>query len=82
MRTTLAIDDRVLEHAKREAAAQGITLGRYVQEAIQAQLVAQAPQPSRVHLPVFDGTGLQPGVHPGSNRDMYEALDTSKETAA
>ena len=48
MRTTLAIDDRLLAAAKRRARQHGMTLGQLVEEALQAELAASpAPNASR-----------------------------------
>ena len=78
MRTTLSIDDRLLQRAKRHAAAQGVTLSRYVEVALQAQLSCTGRSRHPVELPVFTGTGLRPGISPSSNRALSEALDASR----
>ena len=40
MRTTIAIGDRLLESARREARRRGLTLGRLVEEALRRELAA------------------------------------------
>ena len=76
MRTTLAIDDRLLMAAKARAAASGETLGAYVEESLRLRLTANAVPKQRVDLPVFvRGTGLRPGIDPSSNRSLFDALD-------
>lgn len=76
MRTTIAIDDALLERAKRRAAEQRITLGSYIEEALRQRLAAAPATASSVELPTFTGgTGLAPGIDPTSNRSLYEALD-------
>ena len=77
MRTTLSIDDRLLERAKKQAAARGITLGRYVDEALQQHLISRPRVDTEVVLPVFDGGVLRAGVEASSNRSLYDALDES-----
>lgn len=78
MRTTLAIDDRLLESAKARAAASGQTLGAYVEEALRMRLTAAATSRTIPELPVFErGTGPAPGVDVSSNRGLFDALDES-----
>ena len=75
MRTTLAIDDRLLAAAKRRARQRGLTLGQFVEEALRAELVA-APAATRLAIPVFTGgSGVRPGIDMTSNRALTEALD-------
>ncbi|MCL2781797.1 MAG: type II toxin-antitoxin system VapB family antitoxin [Actinomycetia bacterium] len=76
MRTTLAIDDVLLQRAKRRAERQGITLGRYVEEALRRHLVRPLPAPSdAVALPVNRSGALRPGIDPSSNSELFELLD-------
>lgn len=82
MRTTLAIDDALLERAKKRASGRGITLGEYVSEAVREHLVRPEPAPIAVTLPVFDGGGLRAGLDPSSNRALYEVLDRDGELRA
>ena len=85
MRTTVRIDDALLERAKRRAAAQGATLGSYMEEALRQHLSSLPTPHQDVDLPVFDGGadgGLHPGIDPASNRALYEALDERRDTAA
>jgi len=78
MRTTLSIENALLERAKTRAAQRGQTLGRYVEDAIRRDLVSPAPKTTTVSLPVFTrGTGMRPGLDPSSNRAIYDALDAS-----
>jgi hypothetical protein len=76
MRTTVSIDDSLLERAKRRAAANGVTLGRFVEDALRRELAA-APSAGAVDLPVHPGGALRPGIEPSSNRALYEALGDS-----
>ena len=80
MRTTIAIDDRLLEAAKARAAAAGQTLGAYIEEALRLRLTAVAASGPALDLPVFTrGSGPRPGVDLSSNRSLYDALDASGE---
>jgi len=75
MRTTVNLDEHVLENAKERAHAHGLTLGEYVERALRHE--TQRPEPAeRPELPVFrGGTGMNPAVDPTSNRSMREFLD-------
>lgn len=54
MQTTLRIDDKLYREAKAEAARQGLTITRFLEEALQARLqraksTPRAPHVFRVH---------------------------------
>jgi hypothetical protein len=75
MRTTVNIDDRLLEWAKEVAKERAVTLGDLVDEALQRLLMTPHPEEGP-ELPVFPGGGeVLPGVDLTSNRSMFEALD-------
>lgn len=82
MRTTVAIDDALLERAKKRAAERNLTLGRYVEEALREHLSAPARSAEPIELPVFPGGRLRPGIDPSSNRALYDALDDAGEHRA
>jgi hypothetical protein len=76
MRTTIAIGDRLLESAKREARRRGLTLGRLVEEALRRELASSARPDRPVRVPVFHGEGgVRAGIDVTSNRALLEALD-------
>lgn len=76
MRTTVAIDDELLESARRRAAARGKTLGQLVEDALRRELAASDPPAARPEVPVFrGGTGAHPGIDLTSNRALHEVLD-------
>jgi uncharacterized protein DUF6364 len=63
MQTTLRLDDELFRKAKAQAAAQGISLTRLVEEAIQEHLDKPASRPRRrLRLPVSTSAG---GLAPG-----------------
>lgn len=75
MRTTVAIDDRLLGAAKQRARETGQTLGQVVEEALRLSLAAKTAAAAPA-LPVFTrGTGLRTGIDPASNRSLFDALD-------
>lgn len=82
MRTTLSIENALLERAKKRATQRGQTLGQYVESAVRRDLVIPEDRRPAPKLPVFTrGTGMRPGIDPSSNRAIYDALDTSGDLA-
>lgn len=76
MRTTLSISDEILLAAKRRARERGITLGQFVDEALQRELSEPRAAADVPPVPVFtDGTGPRPGIDLSSNRALHDALD-------
>jgi len=75
MRTTLAIDDHLLDAAKQRARERGKTLGQVVEDALRLELA----RPEAVKGPPIPvsrrGGGFRPGIDLTSNRSMREALD-------
>lgn len=79
MRTTLALDDYLLESARRRARERGQTLGQVVEDALRREL-SEPEQPEPVEVPVFSGgTGPLPGIEFSSNRALREVLDSDAE---
>jgi hypothetical protein len=78
MRTTISIDNHLLNAAKERAAARGLTLGQYVEESIRKSLVRSESPRVEPEIPTFSGgTGMRPGIDPRSNQALYDALDAS-----
>ena len=75
MRTTVAINDRLLVVAKAAARRRGYSLGRLIEEALRREL-AQNVGVRPPEVPVFrGGTGPQPGIDLRSNRALLELVD-------
>ncbi|MGH3740878.1 MAG: CopG family transcriptional regulator [Micromonosporaceae bacterium] len=78
MRTTIALDDQVLDAAKEQARRCGQSLGAFVEVAVRRELARQqSPRPQqRPKIPTFTrGAGLRPGVDITSTRALLEVLD-------
>lgn len=76
MRTTVSIDNQLLELAKLRAHQRHQTLGEFVESAIQHYLASDTSAAEVPAVPVFTrGTGLVPGVDASSNRGLLDALD-------
>jgi len=76
MKTTLEIDDRLLERAKRHASAHGTTLRAVVEEALRARL---APRPEagaryRFTPPTVRGS-RPPAIDIADRNALYDLLD-------
>lgn len=79
MRTTFAIDDHLLDEAKRQARRLGLTLGQFIEEAIRRELAHRKMPSSGPPIPVFrGGQGIRPGIDASSNRALLEALDEDR----
>jgi hypothetical protein len=77
VRTTVTIDDHLLDSAKHLAVQQGTTVGSVLEDALRLLLSragSRAPRP--VELSVFDGPlGLQPGVDLNHNEALADLMD-------
>lgn len=76
MRTTIRMDDDLLEAVKGAALSAGITLTRFIEDAVRRQLAIQQDieysTPSR--LPMFVGDGLHPGVDVDNNAGLLDLM--------
>lgn len=78
MRTTVAIDDKLLALAKRRASERGQTLGEYVEDSLRRSVVLSDAPSAMPEIPVFTrGNGLRSGIDAASNRALFDALDAS-----
>lgn len=77
MRTTIRMEDALLREAKQYAVRTGTTLTRVIEDAVREMLARRQARGVRepVHLPTFDGEGLQPGVDLDDTRSLIELMD-------
>jgi hypothetical protein len=76
MKTTLDMDDDLMRRAKIQAAADGVPLRAFVEEALRARLLP-APasrKPFRVALPIVEGTG-PPAVDIADRDALYDLME-------
>jgi hypothetical protein len=81
MRTTLRFDDELYREAKARAAMLGISLTRFLEEAIRERLRMPVPQLQgrRIHLPVSTaGGGLVAGF--STLEEAVAAADLAEDT--
>jgi hypothetical protein len=78
MRTTVRLDDNLLEQVKKEAARQGRTLTSLIDEALR-QALAQSRQRTpkkRVRLPVSrESGGTLPGVDLNDSASLLDVME-------
>lgn len=76
MKTTLDLEDRLLAQAKRRAAARGMTLKAYVEEALRARMLPRPAnhEPYHLDLPVIED--VEPPAVDVANRDeLYDLME-------
>lgn len=77
-RTTIRLDDQLLEEAKSLARQTGTTFTDLVADCLREALVrakATTSRTSQVDLPVFRGNGLQPGVSLDHTSQLLDLMD-------
>ncbi len=76
MKTTLNLNDEILKASRSRAVQGGLTLTRFVEDALRAKLMDEArPQPA-FRLEVSTVTGTRPPSVDISDRDaLYEVMD-------
>ena len=74
MKTTLNLNDRVLHLAKRRAARDGITLTRFVEDALRARLAEPRGGAQRYRLKLETVTGHAPPNVDVADRDALYGI--------
>ena len=75
MKTTLNLNDRILQQAKGRAAQEGMTLTRFVEDALRAKLMT-ATSGKRFKLELRTVTGSRPPNVDISDREaLYDVMD-------
>jgi hypothetical protein len=76
MRTTIRLDDGLLEQARAEARRRGETLTALIEQGLRRELASSKPASPRprVELPIFDTGGLMPGVDLNNNASLLEIM--------
>lgn len=76
MKTTLNLDDQVLRHAKERAARDGVTLTRFVENALRAKLMAATRKGQGFKLRITAVKGKRPPNVDISDREaLYDVID-------
>lgn len=78
MRTTVRLDDALLDRARQEAARRGTTLTALIEQGLRLVLRSplKPPNPPRVKLPECRaGGGTQPGVNLDDTSNLLDRMD-------
>ena len=77
MRTTIRIDDTLLQSAKKEALTRNISLTKLIEESLKDTLYKRKSVKSnqRVKLVTVSGNGLQPGIDIDDSAGLLDAMD-------
>ena len=73
MRTTVRLDDQLYAAVQAQAAHSGRTVAGAIEDALRAQLAANATRAST--LPVFGGSGVMPGADLERNAALRSTMD-------
>ena len=78
MRTTVRLDEGLLEQARREAARRGVTLTALIEQGL--RMPPRRPRPlsrsERARLPVSRATGgVLPGIDLNDSADLLDRMD-------
>ncbi len=77
MRTTLSLDDAVLEQARKQALSQHRSLAKYIEAAVRDKLREEVGEPAAPYrgLKTFRGDGLRPGIDLNDSGNLADAMD-------
>jgi len=75
MRTTLNIDDQLLDYAKHRAVEEKIPLTRVIEKALRESLSKPMEKRKTVHLITVSGAGVRSGVDLDSGRSLLGIMD-------
>lgn len=77
MRTTIRMDDDLLEMAKIAAVRSNRTLTSFIEDAVrhQLELERRASTSDRPGLLIFRGTGVRPGIDLDANASVLAAME-------
>ena len=81
MRTTVRLDDELLDDARKEAARRKTTLTSLIEQGLRLVLLrpARPPKRRRVELPVCRrGGGTLPGVDLSNSADLLDRMEGSQ----
>jgi hypothetical protein len=77
MRTTIRLDDALLQEAKRAAADSGKTLTALIEESVRERLARRRSgrKRRRIRLPSFKGSGVRPGVDLNDSAALLDLME-------
>jgi len=77
MRTTISIQDGLLEKAKEAALRRKCSLGNVVEDALRLSLLSseEAKVVKEVSLTTYGGEGVSPGVNLNSHAELLDSME-------
>ena len=83
MRTTIRLDDELLQQVKNYAVRKGRTMTSVIEDALREMLARQEPlkQRSPVKLTTVKGNGLQPGVDLDDSAALLSIMEADDDPA-
>jgi len=75
MRTTLNLDDQLLDMARHRAVEEKVPLARVIENALRASLSQPAATNKKIRLVTASGIGVQPGVGLDDGRALLDIMD-------
>lgn len=79
MRTTISIDNSLLERARKASLQRSCSLGEVIEDALRMTLAAQPKSGGKglvEPLKTYRGSGVQPGVDLAASGSLQEIMDT------
>lgn len=77
MRTTIRLDDQLLEKAKQYALAHGTTFTAIAEDALREKLMARpsTKKQPKTKLKTVNGNGVNPGIDLDDSASLLDAMD-------
>lgn len=81
MRTTIRLNEELLQQAKQHALATQRTLTQLIQDALVSLLEREirTESPRKIVLPTVRGDGTYPGININCNRSLRDQMDLSEQ---
>lgn len=76
MRTTISIDDHLLDEVRRRAAERGQTISQVIEDSLRESLLRRDERPREAfRISTFAAGGYQPGVNLDDNASLLDLMD-------
>ncbi len=78
MRTTIRLDDQLLEMTKQYALSHGKTFTAIVEDALREKLMTRSPtkKQSRIKLKTVNGKGVNPGIDLDDTSSLLDMMES------
>ena len=78
MRTTIRLDDQLLEMTKQYALSHGKTFTAIVEDALREKLMTRSPikKQSRIKLKTVNGKGVNPGIDLDDSSSLLDVMES------